>query len=96
MATLGRFSTITVTVTVRDGPPKRHDLDRAQAVVVSLGHVLLAAQDLQEPQAEEDDADEQHGEPDKHGDAQRHRGQLDDGPVAAPSCGSAARVALVA
>ncbi len=69
-------------VAVDDGAARRHDLDRAQAVVVGLGDELLAAEDLQEPQAEEDDAEHDGGDADHDGDAQRHRRQLDDGPVA--------------
>ena len=42
-------------VAVDDVAARRDDLDRAQTVVVGLGDELLAAQDLQEPQAEEDD-----------------------------------------
>ena len=69
-------------VAVGDRAARRHDLDRAQAVVVGLGHELLAAEDLQEPQAEQDDAEQHQRQAEDDGGAQRHGRKLDDGPVA--------------
>ncbi len=70
-------------VTVDDVAPRGGDRDGLEAVVVGLGDELLAAQDLQEPQAEEDDAEHRQGDPHDHRHAQRDGGQLDDGLVAA-------------
>ena len=72
-----------LTVTIDDVAALRDDLDGLEAVVVGLGHELLAAQDLQEPEAEEDDAEHHRGDADDDGDAQGDRRQLDDGLVAA-------------
>ncbi len=67
---------------VHDVAARRDDLDRAETVVVGLRDELLAAQDLQEPQAEEDDAEQHHGDADDDGDAQGYGRHLDDGLVA--------------
>ena len=68
---------------VDDVAARRDHLDRAQTVVVGLGDELLAAQDLQEPEAEEDDAEQHRGQAEDDRHAQGDGGELDDGLVAA-------------
>ncbi len=60
---------------VFDHSARRHDLDAAHAVVLGLGQVLLAAQDLQEPESKDQYADQHDGKAGEHGHPQRHRGQ---------------------
>ena len=64
-------------VAVFDHPAGRLDLDAAQAVVLGLGQVLLAVQDLQEPQTKDQHA-EQHDDKaadDRHAHRYRRRAQ---------------------
>jgi hypothetical protein len=67
-----------VAVAVDDVAARRLDLDLAHAVLARLGHVVLAREHLQEPQAEEDDREQHEGEAakhrDPHGEARRDRG----------------------
>ena len=58
------------------------NLTELEPVVVGLRDEVLAAEDLQEPEAEEDDAEHDHGESHDDRHAQGDGRQLDDGLVA--------------
>ena len=60
-----------VAVAVDDLAARRLDLDLADAVVVRLGQVLVAGQDLQVPEAEEDDPEDHERDAADDRDAQR-------------------------
>ena len=60
-----------VAVAVDDVAARRLDLDLAHAVLARLGHVVLAREHLQEPQAEEDDREQHEREAAEHGHAHR-------------------------
>ena len=60
-----------VAVAVDDVAARRLDLDLAHAVLARLGHVVLAREHLQEPQAEEDDREQHEREAPEHGDPHR-------------------------
>ena len=79
----GRLSTMTSPLRSTMVPRGATTLTELQAVVVGLRDELLAAQDLQEPEAEEDDAEQHRGDAEDDGHAQGDGRQLDDGLVAA-------------
>ncbi len=58
-------------VAVDDVAARRLDLDLAHAVVARLADVVVAGQDLEEPEPEEDDREGDEGHAAEHGDAHR-------------------------
>ena len=90
-ASAGRLSDERLACAVHDVAARRRHGDGAQPVVVGRGHVLRAGEDLQEPEAEEDDGEDDHGHGREAGDAQAERRQLGDRPVAAAGAQHAVR-----
>ena len=93
-------------VAIEDGAPGSQHGDGAQTVVVGLSDVLLGRQDLQEPQAKDDDPDEPDGDGSQQQHAQGDRRRLRDlvaaagadpaalpaGPVTSRICGHVAHL----
>ena len=68
-------------VAIHDPAARRLDLDLAHAVVVRLRQVMVAGQDLEVPEPEEDDREQRQRDAAEDRDPQRQLGRHDHAPV---------------